>query len=59
MPYREPTSTQEHPMRSFRRALRALRHHISTAAAYELAPSTREYPVSPSFGPSRSRSRSR
>ena len=46
-------------MRSFRRALRALRHHISTAAAYELAPSTREYPVSPSFGPSRSRSRSR
>jgi hypothetical protein len=44
-------------MRSIRRALRALRHHISTPAAYELASSTREYPVSSSFGHSRSRSR--
>jgi hypothetical protein len=44
-------------MRSIRRALRALRRHISTPAAYELGPSTREYPVSSSFGPARSRSR--
>jgi hypothetical protein len=33
-------------MRSIRRAWRALRHHISTPAAYELVPSTRQYPLS-------------
>jgi hypothetical protein len=44
-------------MRSIRRALRSLRHHISTPAAYELVPSTREYPVSSTFGHSRSRAR--
>jgi hypothetical protein len=44
-------------MRSIRRALRALRHHISTPAAYELVVYTREYPVSSTFGHSRSHSR--
>jgi len=33
-------------MRSIRRALRTLRFHISTPAAYELGVYTRDYPVS-------------
>ena len=33
-------------MRSIRRALRALRFHISTPAAYDLGGYTRDYPVS-------------
>ena len=44
-------------MRSIRRALRALRLHISTPAAYEQVVYSREYPVSSSFGSSRSRAR--
>jgi hypothetical protein len=44
-------------MRSIRRALRSLRHHIGTAAAYELVVYSRDYPVSSSFGNSRARSR--
>ena len=39
------------------RALRALRFHISTPAAYEQGVYTREYPVSSTFGHSRDRSR--
>ena len=42
-------------MRSSRRALRALRFHISTPAAYELAAYTRDYPVSSTSRPCRSR----
>jgi hypothetical protein len=44
-------------MRAIRRALRTLRHHISTPAAYELVVYTRDYPVSSSFGSSRARHR--
>jgi hypothetical protein len=40
-------------MRSLRHALRALRHHIATPAAYELVAPAREYPVSSSFGRAR------
>ena len=44
-------------MRPIRRAVRALRHHISNPAAYELVVYSRDYPVSSSFGSSRPRSR--
>jgi hypothetical protein len=44
-------------MRFLLRACRSLRHHIGTPAAYELVVFTRDYPVSSSFGQSRSRSR--
>jgi hypothetical protein len=42
-------------MRSIRRALRALRFHISTPAAYELGAYTRDYPVSSTCRHPRSR----
>jgi hypothetical protein len=44
-------------MRSIRRALRALRLQISSPAAYEQVVYSRDYPVSSTFGRSRSRSR--
>ena len=44
-------------MHAIRRALRTLRHHISSPAAYELVVFTRDYPVSSSFGHARSRIR--
>jgi hypothetical protein len=44
-------------MRSIRRALRALRHHISNPAVEDLVVFSRDYPVSSTFGQSRSRSR--
>jgi len=42
-------------MRSLRRAFRALRHHLSTPAGYELVAFSRDYPVKSTFLRSRSR----